>query len=236
MEKELLDSLYFELLEEFEKAMSINNNVDYSLIYPSIGLKFHETGLVICGRATNGYYNEWKIKNIIKEKKKIISMAKKDALNPWTTEQIEDYVSTKPFFRITKKILINYYKVPKESYADYFAWSNLMKIAPSKGGNPNDKEYNAQIKLAKKIFKAEIDEYNPRNIVLMSGKITDDTNWAYDFIEELGLKPKIKSSGKIIESVYNYKKTKIITMIRPEIKQKNVTEDDIYRAIKKELS
>jgi len=238
--KKDFDQLYDELLVKFYTEM-INRkpSTKYSVIYPCVGKKFKETGLMICGQAINGYDKaySWKISGIktSDQREKIIQENKEYSKNEWPLVDMEEFSKKKPFFRITKRILVDHYKINEKKYQSYFTWTNLMKIGRTNGGNPDDSEFYAQIDICKQIFKYELDYLQPKNVILFSGKITDTVNWAYDFLHVLGLNPKDSSSGEIIEGTYKYKETTIITIIRPERLPKGITEDDVYTEIIKRL-
>ncbi len=232
-----LDKLYEELLDQFSKKQSVFTSKKYCLIYPTIGNNFEETGLVICGRATNGGFGErWTIPQIKTKKDRIINKAKTLSWNQWDHEEFENRCRLQSFFRLTKRILLEYYKVDYDEYQTCFTWTNLMKIAPDAGGNPNSSEFNAQVEVCTDIFKYEIDSLKPKNIVLFAGAIVGDNNWAYDFMKKLGICcPVSEDSKKPIVAIYDYNQTRIIQCIRPERKPLGYTEDMFFKDIIKNL-
>lgn len=224
-----LDILYSDLVDEFVAKMKTNLK-KYSLIYPKVPSGFQRTQLMVCGRATNGWEQGWDLKSFLRKKGAILDDAKKEALNCWTAEDFE-YHKKRAFFRITKRLIQEHCGIKGDKFASSFIWSNLSKIAPMEGGNPNESEFDAQVNGCKKIFKYELDHAQPKNVVLFAGAITDVNNWAYDFIDHLELSPKKKKSHGEIVAVYEYGPTKIVHVVRPEIKKKGRTEDDIYSKI-----
>lgn len=234
------DKLYDDLLVEFYNKMNRPNSLKrYAMIYPCDGKYYDKTKLMFCGQAINGWFgNGWKLSDLKTEKgkNKIKKNSKQESENEWDFDDLEEKCKTKPFFRIVKAILIDHYNIDPAKYPSYFIWTNLMKIAPFERGNPNNTEFNAQINACTKIFKYELDYYKPKNVIIFSGAIEGDSNWAYNFMKELGNKhPRDNSSGKIIEELYKYKSTNIITVIRPERKPKGVTEELIINEIIKKI-
>lgn len=224
-----LDRLYSDLVDEFVYKMKPNLK-KYSLIYPYVPSGFKKTRLMICGRATNGWYQEWDLKKIMGKKDLILDEAKSAALNCLPPDEFERH-KMRPFFRITKRLIQEHFGIKGDNTTSSFMWTNLSKIAPVKKGNPNNSEFDAQVNCCKKIFKYELDYAQPKNVVLFAGAITDVNNWAYDFIKHLGLDPKTKKSHDDIVAVYEYGPTNIVHVVRPEIKKKGQTEDRIYSNI-----
>ncbi|MGC4232098.1 MAG: hypothetical protein QM594_03745 [Niabella sp.] len=92
-------------------------------------------------------------------------------------------------------------------------WSNLYKIAPAEGRNPNNEECKWQLKFSAALVRKELDEIKPKFCIVL----TNNTWWKY-FCENL--KTKIlqqysKQNDGIIESVEKYGETQIIVTKRP---------------------
>jgi hypothetical protein len=186
---------------------------------------------MICGLATNGYYYGWSIPQMLKNKHLVIDKSKKDAKTNWEVDDVDVKSKRMRNFWLTRELLHNHYMVNPNAYTQYFTWTNLMKIAPFVGGNPTESEFQYQVDICKKILKYEIDTLKPKNLIIMSGAITNYNNWAYDFIEELGLSPEYKISKNLITGVYDYKKSRIITTIRPEALPKGSSKEDLLNSI-----
>jgi hypothetical protein len=54
------------------------------------------------------------------------------------------------------------------NWNNIIAWSNLMKIAPADGGNPDADETETQQQYAAKLFIKELDDLKPRNVLIMT--------------------------------------------------------------------
>lgn len=231
------DNLYSDLLDVFASKKRVDPKKKYSLMYPVVGKKFNETGLMICGRSINGWYDGWTIPQLSKKKDTIIKNSKADSKNNWPVDEVDSMSKSKAFFKLTRKLLLEHYSVNPKLYTHYFTWTNLMKVAPEKkDAKITNHEFDIQVDICTKIFKSELDHLKPRNVVLMSGAITEINNWAYNFLEELGQEnPKTKISKSLVVDTYDYNGTRIISTIRPEALPKGGTIDDLFSAIVEKL-
>ena len=80
-----------------------------------------------------------------------------------------------------------------------------MKIAPVNGGNPNQEEINAQIEYASKLFKKEIEDLAPKNVLIM----TNFKKWAEPVLTGAEIQFKI-INGNFVEAIGNYNDSRII--------------------------
>jgi len=87
-----------------------------------------------------------------------------------------------------------------------------MKIAPAARTNPNNKEFNAQLEVSKELFLKEIEEINPRFVILLT-----NWNWADEFVRKLGIEEN--KEGDWIQAQGIFKNTKIIVTDRIQKKQ-----------------
>lgn len=81
------------------------------------------------------------------------------------------------FWRVVKRIAHGIY--PEEWYS-HIAWSNVCKVAPWEGGNPNNALYYAQLDSCQKIFEVEMKVFSPKVVIMFTGY-----DWAKDFLEYL---------------------------------------------------
>jgi len=98
---------------------------------------------------------------------------------------------TESGYRPSRSALIRTMRnVASEYYVDWsshVAWSNLYKIAPWEGGNPNDELCDAEYEDCVEIMRKEIDFLSPRIVVMLTGY-----HWAKDFLVSMnaGQEPK----------------------------------------------
>ena len=123
-----------------------------------------------------------------------------------------DYNASKSFFwQVTYKLVSDYHKLSRNNpdWSGKMVWSNLMKIAPKEWANPDDIEFEAQKECSIKLFKKEIEEVNPRFVVLLT-----NMSWAKPFIKGLE-ETRVNGKHEFIEWAGSYKKTLIIVTKRP---------------------
>ncbi len=89
-------------------------------------------------------------------------------------------------------------------------WSNLYKISPKDGGNPNEKQIRAQEDICAEILKLEIEYYQPQYILF----ITD--NWYLDLFTTICGECKSSEEQCSIVAENIYKNAKVIVCKRPD--------------------
>ena len=192
----------------------------FTLFYPLIGKDFHiNSDLVIYGQATNGWNSKFSprevrtklneiIKHSISESQEEGSKCSLEWINEhWTNKEYNLFRSF--FWNVTYKLVKSFYNRTDANWNNIIAWSNLMKIAPVNGGNPNQEEINAQIEYASKLFKKEIDDLAPKNVLIM----TNFKKWAEPVLTGAGIQYKI-INGHFVEAIGNYNDSRIIVTKR----------------------
>ncbi|OAV64862.1 Uracil DNA glycosylase superfamily protein [Bacteroidales bacterium Barb6XT] len=173
IKKELENSLrplYSELLEAIGCYLEKNPGEDLCAFCAQWGKEFPEeknSGILFVGRATNGWHDEDLDVDTIFAK----VFARDDQM-----EWINNYPRS-AFFRVIRKTTQMFYL---EEWQAHVAWSNLCKLAPQSGGNPNDSLYNSQLDACQKILEKEIEILSPKFAVMLTG---DD--WAKGFLPYL---------------------------------------------------
>ena len=76
-----------------------------------------------------------------------------------------------------------------ENWSSHLIWSNLYKVAPANGGNPNDTLCNAQYDGCKELLKQEIQDYCPRYLLFLTENPNPDHKhyWARPFLDKFKL-------------------------------------------------
>lgn len=86
----------------------------------------------------------------------------------------------------------------KTGWSQSIVWSNLCKVSPYCGGNPNKAMVDAQMEICIKILKAEIEMYMPKAIVFILG------NWHLEQLkEEFGIKCEASCENILFKGHYN---------------------------------
>lgn len=219
--KENFIPLYSELLQNVASF-----NYEKCTFFPQWGENYplgkERCGIMVMGRACNGWHSTSQdIETLFGNKKESI-FNRKDQMR-W----VDDYAGSQSnyntnksaFWRVTKHIAQCFY--PDKWYS-HIAWSNVCKVSPEKGGNPNDKLYYAQLESSQKIFESEIRLFSPQFIIMFTGN-----SWADDFLMYLNgnHKPtsiKQLSWDKYQCNVYKIKGTYIIVTEHPQGKKEKI--------------
>lgn len=122
------------------------------------------------------------------------------------------------FWRVIKKVTeeLRICKSGNEEWASHLVWSNLYKVSPSHGGNPNLSLRNIQRNGCKRIFEREIQSYHPKYLLLLTGK-----DWASPFLDHFEVDPR--EIGKYVQCLAHPKNsccsnTKTVVAVHPQCK------------------
>jgi hypothetical protein len=88
--------------------------------------------------------------------------------------------ATSAFWRTAKRVAfgLDLPDLNPQSWSSRLAWSNLYKIAPFAGGNPNARLQSLQFDLCRTLLDVEIRTLRPQNMVLATG------DWANAFLRD----------------------------------------------------
>ena len=164
---------YESLCEKFTK--------EYVKFFPQVG-KFYFNGnhkkIMIIGKACNSWVeagNSNNIENLFNPDGTGI-VNRPDQMewvkNDWSRNRYDENgkklysTSYSKFWTFSKKVvstlLSHDLKLDNDlDYFDYIAWSNLYKVSPCQGGNPNQDDCDKQVEICTDIFKAELEILKP---------------------------------------------------------------------------
>ena len=170
--------------------------------------------LLYIGRAVNGWEYNWKEDTL----DGLVNQAFSQDFNLKDVENNpvqKDYnFNTTPCWQLCHQIMI--LKEEADAWSNKVAWSNLYKVAPYSGKNPNNRDIKTQLKVCIDLFKEEINMYKPTHIVLVT-----DIWWVepFDnlpsFARELGIQLYSDSKSAIV-GTGEYNGSKIVVTKRPE--------------------
>ncbi len=238
-----LSANYHELfLNNIKAFMKSKNRIDeYGVFYPLIAKK--DADFLVYGQAVNGWNMitnkntsigyDFVLNAIIFSNKCFIDKKVKhsplDWVNVyWSKSTYEAFVITKKrrdfynpvnyecnrsfFWNVVYKLINKYYGFDENSWdwSKKLVWSNLYKIAPAEGLNPNADEIAIQQPLSIELVKRELEEIKPKYCIVL----TNYSGWE-PFAAALKTKKIEAPKDGIIESVEQYKNTKIIITTRP---------------------
>ena len=178
---ESLKPLYKEMIEATKDVTSNYNTIKFCMQW---GEKFPETpndGILFVGRANNGWETDSNDVEVLfnDDRANPETAFNRENQMSWMNEQFEnkDYACRSPFLWSIRHISEEYYT---SEWWQHVAWSNLCKIAPATGNNPNNALFNAQFEKAAEILKKEIEFLSPRFVVMFTRE-----DWANPFIDKL---------------------------------------------------
>lgn len=139
-----------------------------------------KSGLLFVGKAVNGWItNETNVTRLFDSENSERIFARHDQME-WVNNlsgNTEGYNTRKSaFWRLIRKVTEIYYS---EEWYSKIAWTNLYKVAPWKGGNPNGKLQNVQRKHCFDIFRKEIEILSPEYVILLT------SGWEWSFMKHL---------------------------------------------------
>lgn len=193
----------------------------YSLFCPLIGKNYFDSNeVVIFGQATNGWCPNWFIKDIPKQAEIIVSESigystADDGKCPleWVNEQWNESCLFRSFFwNVIYKLVKTKYNRADSDWNNIICWSNLIKIAPSDSGNPNYEEIQAQLIDCSILFRKELDDLRPKNVLV----ITNLEKWAEPILRTAKIEVE-KKAGNYIQAIGRHNNSKIIVTRRPYI-------------------
>jgi hypothetical protein len=204
--------IYKKLLEENSFKDICAFSFQWGENYPFL----KKSGFLFVGKAVNGWItNETDVTQLFDTTNPERIFAREDQME-WVNNlsgNTDGYNTRKSaFWRLIKKVSETYY--PEKWYSN-IAWTNLYKIAPWTGGNPNGKLQNAQRKYCFELLKKEIEILTPKYVVLLT------SGWEWDFIKYLNEneKPKVlgeKKWGKYKTSMIEIKGVNFIISHHPQ--------------------
>ncbi len=159
----------------------------------------YDGGLMVIGRAVNGWTYGICTKhlsvpgNIIRYASLVQESVNNDVECPmsWITSgwgAIEGYNTKRSaFWRCVRNVSmrLNIFDSECVNWSSHLVWSNLYKVSPAEGGNPNSLLCDAQLAGCIELFKQELRTYRPSRVLLLTG-----LDWAAPFLTEANLQEK----------------------------------------------
>lgn len=190
------------------------------------GIKYDQE-IMLIGRAVNGfdYRSEF---NVNGKQDKMDSLLKylHENIHTETEKIVGKYNPNRSAFTRMKRIITaKYCKVePKVAY-QYHLWSNLYKIAGYDGGNPSRKLCVVQFPECLRILEMEIEKYQPKRILMMTG-----SNWADDFINAMKLEKIMHRNKAYVDYSCIRNNIKIVVAKHPQGKPQDQFAKEVFQA------
>jgi len=138
-------------------------------------------GIMFCGRATNDWITQSKDLDILmpdefKDLSQPERIFNRSDQMKWLTQTKPYNPNRSAFWRVIRKTVTPKYG---DDWYKHIVWSNLCKMSFDEG-NPSDGLYYAELDACCKILEVELEIFNPKHIVLLTGYA-----WAIDFLTYL---------------------------------------------------
>lgn len=206
-----------------------------------------DSRLLVYGRAVDGWRNCWQPNSPVEESlAKIQNIPEADKIAAcemnWIIRNRKKWASTKTgrrdgynykfssFWCGTRDVLkaLEEKSVLSENeWPSRLVWSNIYKVSPSNGGNPQDELRSIQIPHCIQILQTEINNLKPRNILFITG------DWGTKILESIGIKPETSiSNDKIVQFSGYYGSAKVVVTVRPERQKRNYWVKEVVSAFK----
>ncbi|MCY1719244.1 hypothetical protein OU798_02770 [Prolixibacteraceae bacterium Z1-6] len=179
-------------------------------------------GILVVGKAVNGWQSNETNPNKIFDINNNNRIFARDDQMVWVNNLWEhpEYYNTKKsaFWRVTKRISEKYYH---EQWYSNIAWTNLYKIAPYVGGNPNSHMQSIQLDSAREILRTELEILKPRFVIMLT------SGWEQNFLDYLNaynqvIKLSIKNWKKYSTYLTKINGIKFIISQHPQGKNENL--------------
>lgn len=209
--KNKLQPLYCKMLDN-----KTFNNVAVTCVQWGINFP-KENGLMFVGKSINGWNtNETDANALFCETNPNRMFARNNQME-WIKklEGNNPVYNTKKsaFWRVIKQIGIK--STGKEDWYSYAAWTNLYKIAPSNGGNPDTKLRKEQLESCQKILKTEIEILKPKYIIFCTSGWEKDFLWYLNGGSTSSLQ-EVRWSNKYESKLYKIMNITCITSLHPQ--------------------
>lgn len=175
-----------------------------------------QKGILFVGRATNGWVTDSEeLEELFGNDEKTAIFNRKDQMQ-WAEERKGYNTQKSAFWRVIRQVAVSCYP---DNWSSFIAWSNLYKVSPYQGGNPDNSLKAAQEKVCCEILKKEIEILSPEFVIFLTGK-----SWAENFILYLNEHQPTKSIAreewdKYVCKLYQINNTYYILSEHPERKK-----------------
>lgn len=202
--------------------------------WPAIGRMYRAGGLMVVGRALNGWdRTNFDAKRPLSNYRAIVETCRdsfdgqRECPVSWVEKTGNSYNTNRSaFWRVTKRIaeLIG---PGGTGWASHICWNNLMRVSPSCGGNPPEWSYWAQLPFAASLLVAEVKSLKPSLVLVLAGE-----DWFAPFCQHLPPQTNIAHAKgyRYVSSIGHLGGSTIVVAPHPMGKKEDVLVADIRRA------
>ncbi len=113
------------------------------------------------------------------------------------------------FWRVILKVMEGLeIAAENDPWPSYLVWSNLYKVAPAQGGNPDNGLCCIQLEGCKSLLDTELNIYRPSRLLLLTG-----WDWAGDFVKS---DCRTHDNAGFVEATGRRRKTRIVVAKHPQ--------------------
>jgi len=223
--------LYSELLTRCAIA---SPDTELAPFWPKIGARY-DGDLLLVGRATNGWIDRWVPSDGI-EPAEIARVARQSGeglvngdqlgwvLDRWQPGDGGYSTATSQFWQTTSHLMAAL-RPDEINWPSLIAWTNLTKVAPWTGGNPDKELLGVQRGLGPQLLAREVAELEPRLVVAFTGQW-----WFEPFADELGL-PFEWRTGLVVGVARETSRTWVVA-VHPMTRSPRAVADAVLAAIR----
>lgn len=206
-EKEILESQVLTPIGKNHRILSGSKVTGFL----SMAGHHYNNGLMVVGRAVNGWVEgispaSLTVPLTAKNHSEEVfgSVTGTECPMSWVTERwgASNGYNTKrsAFWRVIRKVVESHRiaDVHSREWPSYLVWSNLYKVAPASGGNPNGTLCSLQLAGCISLMSVELSTYRPSLLLFLTGM-----NWAKPFIEAFGMSAPCNNKYHYVEGFGN---------------------------------
>jgi len=238
-----LRPMYQQLLDKL--SFSYPPEIKLTGFSPLIGSQFEmsESRLLLCGRAVDGWRNEWHSNSPTEESlRNIFKIPEADrtaacemnwlqrSRKNWADDRSKGYNYKSSSFWTGARDVIKQLEgnpaLQENQWQANLTWSNVYKISPADTGNPGDKLRSIQIEYCIKILQHEIHFLRPKNILFVTG------GWGKKILEALDIYPYYDSQD-IVQFSGKVNGANVVVTVRPERQKRNRWVKEVVSAFQK---
>lgn len=201
-EKKLFDTMLQEIGDKYHHQKKLTGFVAVK------GMQ-SKSDLMIVGRSVNGWsvdIQSQDFKNEIRRKKFINEIFKESnndskchmhwVVDCWTNRNGYN-TKRSAFWRVIYKTMLglNICSPNEVNWSSFVIWSNLYKISPASGYNPNDELCDLQRLFCQDILIEEFRQWQPKRIIFFTGKNWFD--WFFDKCDTVTLEGKVTPNNLV---------------------------------------
>ena len=166
---------YFPFYKDLLNNNICNHEGQICTFFHQAGKKFSNTNdrrILFVGKANNGWITDCRDVDFLFKLSNPDRIVNRDDEMEWIEKQYGEhekkFYNTKKsaFYRLMKNISVSL--LEKSDWYHYVAWTNLYKIAPWEGGNPNNRLKKMQVNTCIKILEKEFELLNPSIIIFLT--------------------------------------------------------------------